>query len=321
MRSALLRRSVPPASIDIMLASLSNNSWKQYAGALKKWQVFCNDNNVSFFEASIPSVILFLTKAFYSGCQYGTLNCYRSALSLILGPRISNDDRVTRFFKGIARLRPPLPKYSVTWNPSIVLNYLSNHYPNEGLKLEELTKKCVTLLALATAHRVQTLAKINIVNIEHFPSQLVIKIPDSIKTSRPGSKQPTLILPFFTSKPEICPSKTLIAYLDRTKHLRKNSNSLFISYQKPHNTVTSQSLSRWIKSVLKLSGIDTSIFTAHSTRHAATSKALKCGVTVDQIRKTASWSDSSSTFGKYYNRVIVQDNDGALAKAVFIDSD
>lgn len=320
MRAALLRRRIPPSAIDIMMASLANNSLKQYDVALKKWFLYCKQNSVNMYEASIPTVLHFLSELYNDGSQYGTLNSYRSALVLILGPYMSKDDRISRFLKGVYRLRPPQPKYNVTWDASLVLNYLCSQYPNEHLTLETLTKKCVTLLALATAHRVQTLSKIQTKNIEILSSQIRIKIPDLIKTSRIGAKQPILALPFLAEKPEICPSKTMLAYLEMTKTIRNNTN-LFISHKKPHNPVTSQSLSRWIKITLKDSGIDTSIFTAHSTRHAATSKAYKCGVSVDLIRNTAGWSGSSSVFGRFYNRVITNNNnETALATAVLNDS-
>lgn len=160
MRKALLRRSLPPSSIDIMMASLSDNSIKQYEVCLKRWHSFCTHNNYDIFESSVPTIIYFLTQSFNSGAQYGTLNSYRGALSLLIGSHISSDDRVKRFFKGVFRLRPPTPKYNVTWDTSKVLDHLSTWYPNDSLSLEKLSKKCVTLLALTSAHRVQTLHKI-----------------------------------------------------------------------------------------------------------------------------------------------------------------
>ncbi|RVE44042.1 hypothetical protein evm_011340 [Chilo suppressalis] len=48
---------------------------------------------------------------------------------------------------------------------------------------------------------------------------------------------------------------------------------------------------------------------AHSTRHAATSTASRIGVSVDVIRKTAGWCQSSSVFAKFYNREIVPSSD------------
>lgn len=61
VREALLRRSVPPSSTDIMLASLSVNSIKQYDVCLKRWHAFCIQNNRDVYEASIPLIIHFLT--------------------------------------------------------------------------------------------------------------------------------------------------------------------------------------------------------------------------------------------------------------------
>lgn len=299
------------------MASLADNSIKQYDCALKKWFGYCERNNQNPYEASIPTILHFLTELYNTGSQYGTLNSCRSALSLILGPCVANDDRTSRFIKGVYRLRPPQPKYNVTWDTTLVLNKLGTQYPNESLSLETLSKKCVTLLALATGQRVQTLTKIYIPNIELHPTSLIIKITELIKTSRPNSKQPVLVLPIFSEKPEICPCTTLTHYLDRTKSLRQDNNTaLFISFKKPYKKVSTQTVSRWIKFVLKDSGIDTSIFTAHSTRHAATSKARQCGVSIDLIRKCAGWSEGSLIFGRVYNRNIVGKDEAAFAAAV-----
>lgn len=311
-----MRRAVPSPAVDIMLASLSSNSFKQYEVYWKKWFEFCAINNFNLYEASIPTLLFFLTEMYNNGSQYGSLNSCRAALSLILGPNISNNDLITRFFKGVFRLRPTVPKYNITWDTNIVLNFLNNLYPNEELTLASLTKKCVTLLALVTAHRVQTLSKITITNIKYNPSEIVIHIPDLIKTSRIGSQQPVLVLPFFVQKPSICPAKTISAYVNKTSPLRK-TDTLFITFKKPHNVASTQTLSRWIKSTLKDSGIDVSIFSAHSTRHASTSKAHKEGVNIDSIRKTAGWSGTSSVFGRFYQRSIINNNDHAsLANAV-----
>lgn len=272
------------------------------------------------YQPSVPMIIDFLTQIYNEGGQYGTINSHRSAISLIIGS-ISDDDRLSRFCKGVYKLRPPQPKYNTTWDASIVLNHLSLMSPNEKLSLEELSKKCITLLALVTAHRVQTLSKITVDQIVTVDNAIVIKIPEHIKTSKVGVKQPSLHLPLFSEHPEICPAKTLTTYIDRTKNLRK-SNNLFISFRKPYNCVCSQTLSRWIKSTLKDSGIDVSIFSSHSTRHASTSMAHKLGVSLDVIRQTAGWSGNSTTFAKFYNRPILSNNDNmVLARSILSSID
>lgn len=303
-----------------MLASLSENSLKQYDTCLKKWFIFCKTNNIDLYETSVTQVISFLTQLYESGAQYGTLNSCRSALALILGQETSNDDCVKRFFKGVFRMRPPLPKYNITWDTSIILNSLADWYPNETLNLEKISYKLSTLLALTTAHRAQTISKIDIRNIEFHINETCIKIPDLIKTSRPGATQPVLVLPFYREKPEICPVVTLRSYLGMTKDLRSD-HCLFVSLKKPHKSVTSQTISRWIKATLGSCGVDVSTFTAHSTRHAVTSKAYKLGVNLNLIRKTAGWSGSSLTFGKFYNKNIVKDSsaDDSFARTIMND--
>ncbi|PZC73632.1 hypothetical protein B5X24_HaOG209006 [Helicoverpa armigera] len=80
--------------------------------------------------------------------------------------------------------------------------------------------------------------------------------------------------------------------------------------------MSTQTLSRWIKDTLSLSGVDVSIFSAHSTRHAATSRARRAGVSVDQIRRTAGWSANSATFANFYDRNVIHADPTALARSI-----
>lgn len=308
-------------SIDIILASLSKNTYKQYDGCIKAWLGYCKKNHVDYLEASVPTVIDFLTQVFQNGAKYGTINTYKSALSLLLGS-MSNDDRLKRFMKGVFRLRPPAPRYDSTWDTNVVLNYLSQKWPNDCLDLKTLTMKTLSLLALVTAHRVQTFSKIKLSNISIIQeTKIIIKIPDHIKTSKVNSFQPLLKLPFYNERPEICPARAIVSYIQKTSTLRSQSNEdhLFISFRTPHSKVSSQRLSHWIKDTLQLSGIDTSVFCAHSTRHAATSAAKRHGINLDIIRKTAGWTNSSSTFARFYNREIIND-DNQFALSILSNS-
>ena len=53
--------------------------------------------------------------------------------------------------------------------------------------------------------------------------------------------------------------------------------------------------------MLKLSGVDVSMFTAHSTRSASVTAAADSGVTTNDILKAADWS-TESVFRKFYYR-------------------
>lgn len=221
---------------------------------------------------------------------------------------------MARFFKGIAKLRPQKPKYSSLWDPSLVLDLLKSWGVNKTLSLEKLTKKLVILLALSTAQRVQTLSKIRLSNVLKTDSLIQILISDPIKTSALNRNQPVLKLPFFMKEPLLCAASTIVEYLDRTKNLRQEEDFLILTIKKPYHPASSQTLSRWIKTVLSLSGVDTKVFTAHSTRHVATSVARGRGISVDVIKQTAGWTEKSAAFATFYNKPVI--NPASFASAV-----
>ena len=111
-------------------------------------------------------------------------------------------------------------------------------------------------------------------------------------------------------KPELCVVKTLLSYINRTKDVRKTS-SLLISFV-TYDEVTTSTLARWLKSVLELSGINSSIFKAHSFRGAAASAAFLTGCKMKDILLTANWSNAE-TFHKFYHKKVVKDKDFAYA--------
>ncbi|KAI5636594.1 hypothetical protein NE865_10710 [Phthorimaea operculella] len=293
-----------------MLASLSDNTIQQYNVTLKLWWAYCLANNRDVLETSISLVLSFLTEQFHKGASYGSLNSHRSALVLFLGDSsISSNESIKRLLKGTFRLRPNLPKYNHTWDPQKVLDYIADWYPNCDLSLEKITKKLVILLAICTAQRVQTLSLVKVDNILISNDGVRILISDIIKTSAAGRQQPSLFLPYFTEKPSICPATAIRDYLSITKDIRpENVRNLLITVKRPHRAATAQSISRWIKQIMGESGVDVTAFSAHSTRHAATSAAAAAGVSIDLIRKTAGWTTRSETFAKFYHRQILTDD-------------
>lgn len=297
-----------------MISSLAANTIKQYNTTFRLWWNYCLTNHINYLEASKAALILFLTKQFEDGASYGTLNSHRSAISLLLGNNIGSNEQVSRLLKGVFKCRPSIPKYNTIWDPQVVLDFLDKWFPHTNLSLCQLTKKLTTLLALCTAHRVQTLSLIKTNSIVVHQDQIIITISNLIKTSAINREQPTLVIPYFTDKPSICPAKCLEDYLEITKHIRNDSSNLFLTYKRPHKPVTSQTISRWIKNMLAESGVDVTKFSAHSTRHASTSAARASGVSLDAIRKTAGWTATSQTFAKFYNRPIISQE---LARSVF----
>ena len=85
MRQSISKLNLPEKTIEIMMASKSNGTWRQYESGLKKWCNFCEEKNWSNQEANITHVLILLTKLFESGLSYSVINSCRSALSSWLG--------------------------------------------------------------------------------------------------------------------------------------------------------------------------------------------------------------------------------------------
>jgi len=186
-----LLKGTPSAALATTLASISEATIAQYSKPIKLWWYFCKQKRVNCFTPSVYLLLDFLSPFLSEIGSYATLNTYRSAISLIALIEVSSHPLIRRFFKGVATLKPQRPRYDFIWDPSPVIEHLSSLYPHENLSLEIVSRKLVTLLALATAQRMQTLAAIQFSNIV-ISDSLIIKIPAKLKTSGIGSLNPYL---------------------------------------------------------------------------------------------------------------------------------
>lgn len=254
-------------------------------------------------------VLHFFTKLFHEGIAYKTMNTARSALSS-LGIIIDNfvvgkHPIVVRFLTGVFNMRPPKTRYTEIWDVGKVLHYLKQLPAVEDLSLKMLTYKLVMLVALTQACRSQSLGLLSLENCIKNTDSYVLQYNSTLKQSKPGKSVPSVVLKRYTLDQKLCVVHTLTEYINRTKTLRGNNNALFISYLKPHYAVTTSTISRWIRSVMFLAGIDIRKFKSHSVRSASTSKAKLCNIPVPEIMKVAGWS-SQETFAMYYNKPIEQ---------------
>lgn len=298
-------RLVPPSAIPALLASLSEATIKQYSYSLRSWWYFCSRHRIPLYAPSASQTLEFLAQELPNISSYSSLNTLRSAISLISHNEIGNHPLIKRFCKGVASLKPPRPRYDFVWDPAPVITKLASIYPYDSVPLRVITKKLILLLALGTGHRAQTLASMRLSQIS-LEDKLTIRIPDRIKTSAPGRPQPYFCFSRFNSHESLCIVRLMEQYISITQELRPPTcDSLFISLAKPFKPVTAQTVSRWIKQGLKECGVNTSVFSAHSTRHASTSRAAEKGVSLELIKRAAGWSGESQVFAKFYNRPIV----------------
>jgi hypothetical protein len=184
--------------------------------------------------------------------------------------------------------------------------------PAKNLNLKELTLKLVMLMALVSAQRGQTLHSLRTDKMTLHKSYALFEISNVLKTTRPGTGTPTLKFKAYAPDRRLCVLTYLNEYKRRTRKLRKNTKQLFISYRKPHAKISRATISRWIKTVMAKSGINTEKFKPHSVRAAATSAAKRAQIPIEDIMKTAGWA-GCRTFAQYYDKPIAKTADFAAA--------
>ena len=318
VRQSLADQGLSSQAIDIIFDSWRSSTKKQYLSYIHKWILFCQKNNFDLVTTEATYVVEFLTELYSKGLTYSTINTARSALSTFLGvassTNIGSQALVTRFMKGVARNRPTLPRYKNIWDVNLVLNVFRQQPLVEYLSLYDLTLRTVTLLALVSAQRCQSLHLLDLDCMTVLEDRYEFLLSGNFKQSRAGCETLLVSLPAFREDIRLCIFNTLTVYLNRTKSLRTGSK-LFISVVKPHTAVSKDTIARWIKALLKIAGVDVNVFSAHSTRAAATSTAHRKGVAIASILQVAGWSNVQ-TFAKFYNKPLVLQSDTSFTDAV-----
>ena len=232
------------------------------------------------------------------------MNIARSALSAVVilkEDSIGENRLIKRFMKGIYSLKPVFKK-KITWNIETVINYWRNQDDNSNLSMKDLTLKLVSLLSIITMQRGQTLHLMDINNCTFSNQGCIIHIAKPLKQTRVNNHLEDIVInPYHDHK--VCVFLVLQCYISRTQPLRKG-DSMFISFQKPYGAVSRSTISRWIKLALNNAGIDTKVFSAHSTRAASSSLAFAKNMPIENILRQGGWK-RPSTFHKFYNKVIV----------------
>ena len=293
-------------SEDVITLLLGHNRDTTSATYQSAWNGWVDWNDKRDSDPLLPSlniVLQYLTDLFNSGLAYSTINIHRSMLSSTLGPvegnKIGEHPLVIQLLKGCFNLKPPQPRYKSLWDPDVVLRYFDSLGANVTLSLVALSRKLAILLALATVARVSEICSISFSSIKFSLTAVTFSFSKLKKAQKSGPLQ-SCVLSRFDGL--CCPVACLESYIAATTDWRvANSDSLFLSVKQPHTPVGSSTLGRWIKLCLSDAGLDPGAFSAHSTRGAAASKAVKQGVPIESVLLSANWS-KESTFRRFYLR-------------------
>ena len=216
------------------------------------------------------------------------VNTARSALSSVFpakeGTLFGKHPLIIRLLRGMFKQRPSLPCYTLICDVAKVLQYISNSYSK--MSLECLTKKLATLMCILSGQRSQTMSLLY-TNYMHIDENHCISyIASLLKTTRPSFHQQSLEFRRYTDK-SLCVIIYIKRYLLETKELRHSDGSFFISFKPLQKVATSAIIARWVVNVLNEAGVNVSVFSAHSTRSAASSKASDKGFNLAEISKAA----------------------------------
>ena len=261
--------------------------------------------------------IEFLTEYFKTGVGYSSVNSARSTLSSIIKPvcnvPFGKSPLVCRFFNGVFNIRPVLPRYVTTWDVTKVFTFIKSKPTLTNCDLKTLSHRLAILLCLTSGQRDQTINCLNLDCIKISSDKVVLFVPETLKTTRPGHHLPPTELKTFKDS-ELCVVVHLKHYIKMTASFRNaGTNQLLLSFVQPHKPISTSTLSRWCVTVMKESGVNANIFGSHSTRSASTSKFKISGVSFKETAKSAGWSNEK-TRAKFYDKPIQEDFSNYLFK-------
>ena len=205
-------------------------------------------------------------------------------------------------------MHPPKPRYTHTWDVHLVTKYLDCLGKTKLLPSGLLSIKLAMLFALSCPERASSLVKLDLRHCRVAPDGVFFTLVSPRKRGSPD-QLPQAFFASFPHSERLCPVGTLRHYLKATRPVFPSSkpDPLFVPYVNPHNPITTPTLSRWLRMVLKNAGINTDIFKAHSVRSPSTTAAVKSNVPLDDVIKMADWS-RVSTFQKFDNKIILKAN-------------
>ena len=169
-----------------------------------------------------------------------------------------------------------------------VLSLLEGQALDESCSVKTISQRTV-VFALAQPSRSADLSKLNLKPYCRIPEGAVFYPSNLAKQSEPGKSRREFLFPCFSENNKICPVASLEFHVCKSE-----ASQLCISFIKLHWPVTSSAIARWLKEVIQMAGIDTSIFKAHSVRGATTSAAANLSITTNEILEAADWTSDTS---------------------------
>ena len=203
---------------------------------------------------------------------------------------------ISKFMKDIYNQHPTLPRYVSIWDINVLLADFESLPANTELTLKCLTEKVTVLRLISSEQRKQTLLAIDI-DIKIYKDQSIILLNSALKHHK------------FNGNHELCVAERAKLYIETRKELVPPEIKQFlVTYGKPHNAASDDTISPWIKNTIFSSGIGIDVFKAHSTRSVSSSKTKQAGIPYEEILMRRLW-EGANTLTKHYGKHIINKGD------------
>ena len=286
-------------------AALAPSTRAQYESAIKKFFAFVDSEQGDVSEPTFSLVLEFLQSLVDLNHSPSSVRAYAAAIQYHYRLHdIREHFQSTiyqRFLRGMAR-KAPLPKQRVAvWHVQNVLSKLEKLPVPDSFF--DAAAEAALLILLATGMRVSDVSCLA-ANYDQVPEGWVIPFRDKRKAKVQGRYTSHCVLLLFPDCPRICPILALKRYLALAQVVRKPVESgdmaLFVSSK--GDRAHAKTIARWVSQLFQRLECP---YTAGSCRSASASTAILNGIELDQVLRTAGWSNEC-TFRRFYSRPVVK---------------
>ena len=157
------------------------------------------------------------------------------------------------------------------------------------------------MLVLLHGLRISTIATFDVTLITMSNDMCIFYPSELLKHDRQGRPRDEFIYKKFENS-KLCLLTATQEYLKRRAEYIAHTKFLFTTVS-PYGPPHKDAIARWMKNTLTQAEVNTDIFSSHSCRSSASSKANNMGVDLDNILKMGCWSRQSTFLEVLFKRV------------------
>lgn len=314
METFLIRQGYSLANSEFILNAWTPRTRVTYGTYVRKYLEFCKGKKIDPFHPSFTSFLeFFVHRRKNYNESYNNFVQARGALSFISKILFADQKyqhQIALLSRALFHHCPPIPKpKDHIWDVNLVLAYLEKLPPNNKLSLLQLSKKVATLTMLATTRRQMEIRLCRLDHATFKPTSITFHLQTPVKNYSHSNFRTSAQLQQVTvprlpgADTRLCPVKSIMHYIERTKSIRGDCQSLFILTKDPYTAVSGPTFARWVRDTLVASGVPMHLYNVHDCRKASSSASYLGGANLDFVIKQGGWSSSHVFISTYLKKI------------------